>query len=164
MRISDWSSDVCSSGLEGDGGYKLLRACLADERTPEELIEILSNASLRGLGGAGFPTGKKWQIVRGFAGPRLMSINADEGEPGTFKDRHYLESDPHRFLEGALIAAWAVGCERCYIYLRDEYPAVRELLLQEIAKLEAAGLTKNCPLELRQIGRASCRGRGCRDG
>src|SRR3546814_15080738 len=94
MRISDWSSDVCSSGLEGDGGYKLLRACLADERTPEELIEILSNASLRGLGGAGFPTGKKWQIVRGFAGPRLMSINADEGEPGTFKDRHYLERDP----------------------------------------------------------------------
>src|SRR3546814_3222875 len=98
------------AAYEGDGGYKLLRACLADERTPEELIEILSNASLRGLGGAGFPTGKKWQIVRGFAGPRLMSINADEGEPGTFKDRHYLESDPHRFLEGALIAAWAGGC------------------------------------------------------
>ncbi|HEY9539385.1 MAG TPA: NAD(P)H-dependent oxidoreductase subunit E [Kiloniellaceae bacterium] len=138
------------AAYEGDGGYKLLRACLADERTPEELIEILSNASLRGLGGAGFPTGKKWQIVRGFAGPRLMSINADEGEPGTFKDRHYLESDPHRFLEGALIAAWAVGCERCYIYLRDEYPAVREILLQEIAKLEAAGLTKHCPLELRR--------------
>src|SRR3546814_20103174 len=79
-----------------------------------------------------------------------MSINADEGEPGTFKDRHYLESDPHRFLEGALIAAWAVGCERCYIYLRDEYPAVREILLQEIAKLEAAGIKKHCPLELRR--------------
>src|SRR3546814_17855132 len=79
-----------------------------------------------------------------------MSINADEGEPGTFKDRHYLESDPHRFLEGALIAAWAVGCERCYIYLRDEYPAVREILLQEIAKLEAAGLTTHCTLKLRR--------------
>src|SRR5690606_20996180 len=121
-----------------------------DKRTPEELIEILSNASLRGLGGAGFPTGKKWQIVRGFKGPRLMSINADEGEPGTFKDRHYLEDDPHRFLEGTLIAAWAVGCERCYIYLRDEYPAAREILLKEIARLDAAGLTKHCPLELRR--------------
>ena len=138
------------AAYEGEGGYKLLRASLAGKRTAEELIEILSSASLRGLGGAGFPTGKKWQIVRGFAGPRLMSINADEGEPGTFKDRFYLESDPHRFLEGTLIAAWAVGCERCYIYLRDEYPAAREILLQEIAKLDAAGLTKHCPLELRR--------------
>jgi formate dehydrogenase beta subunit len=135
---------------QAEGGYKLLRACLAGRRTPEELIEILSNASLRGLGGAGFPTGKKWQIVRGYAGPRLMSINADEGEPGTFKDRHYLESDPHRFLEGTLIAAWAVGCEHCYIYLRDEYPAAREILKKEIARLDAAGLTKHCPLELRR--------------
>ncbi|MGF1593344.1 MAG: NAD(P)H-dependent oxidoreductase subunit E [Kiloniellaceae bacterium] len=138
------------AACEGEGGYKLLRACLAGKRTPEELIEVLSNASLRGLGGAGFPTGKKWQIVRGFPGPRLMSINADEGEPGTFKDRHYLETDPHRFLEGTLIAAWAVGCERCYIYLRDEYPAAREILLKEIARLDAAGLTKHCPLELRR--------------
>ncbi len=138
------------AAYEGEGGYALLRACLAGERTPEELITALSDASLRGLGGAGFPTGKKWEIVRGYRGPRLMSINADEGEPGTFKDRHYLESDPHRFLEGALIAAWAVGCERCYIYLRDEYPAVREILTKEIAKLEAAGLTKHCPLELRR--------------
>ncbi|MEQ8354410.1 MAG: NAD(P)H-dependent oxidoreductase subunit E [Kiloniellaceae bacterium] len=135
---------------QAEGGYKLLRACLAGERTAEELIEALSHAGLRGLGGAGFPTGKKWEIVRGFPGPRLMSINADEGEPGTFKDRHYLETDPHRFLEGALIAAWAVGCERCYIYLRDEYPAAREILLAEIAKLEAAGLTSHCPLELRR--------------
>src|SRR3546814_205526 len=79
------------AAYEGAGGYGLLRACLAGKRTPEELIDILSNASLRGLGGAGFPTGKKWQIVRGFKGPRLMSINADEGEPGTFKDRFYLE-------------------------------------------------------------------------
>src|SRR3546814_20951329 len=88
-----------------------------------------------------------------------MSINADEGEPGTFKDRHYLESDPHRFLEGPLIAAWAVGCERCYIYLRDEYPAVREILLQEIAKLAAAGRTKPCPPELPR-GAAQTRKRG----
>lgn len=135
---------------QGGGGYKLLRACLAGRRTPEELIEILSNAGLRGLGGAGFPTGKKWQIVRGYPGPRLMSINADEGEPGTFKDRYYLETDPHRFLEGALIAAWAVEAARCYIYLRDEYPAVREILLQEIARLDAAGLTRHCALELRR--------------
>jgi len=135
---------------QAEGGYSLLRACLAGKRTPEELIDILSNASLRGLGGAGFPTGKKWQIVRGYPGPRLMSINGDEGEPGTFKDRHYLETDPHRFLEGTLIAAWAVGCERCYVYIRDEYPAVREILKQEIARLDAAGLTKHCPLELRR--------------
>jgi formate dehydrogenase len=135
---------------QAEGGYSLLRACLAGERTPEELIDILSNASLRGLGGAGFPTGKKWQIVRGFKGPRLMSINGDEGEPGTFKDRHYLESDPHRFLEGALIAAWAVESERCYIYMRDEYPAVLEILRKEIARLEAAGLTRHCPMELRR--------------
>jgi formate dehydrogenase beta subunit len=135
---------------QADGGYKLLRACLASRRTPEELIEILSNASLRGLGGAGFPTGKKWQIVRGYPGPRLMSINADEGEPGTFKDRYYLETDPHRFLEGALIGAWAVEAGRCYIYLRDEYPAVRAILLKEIARLDAAGLTRHCALELRR--------------
>ena len=110
----------------------------------------VKGSGLRGRGGAGFPTGKKWEIVRGFPGPRLMTINGDEGEPGTFKDRHYLERDPHRFLEGALIAAWAVGCERCYIYLRDEYPAVREILQKEIVKLEAAGLTDHCPLELRR--------------
>jgi formate dehydrogenase beta subunit len=135
---------------QAEGGYKLLRSCQAGERTPEELVAALSHSGLRGLGGAGFPTGKKWEIVRGFPGPRLMTINGDEGEPGTFKDRHYLEQDPHRFLEGALIAAWAVGCERCYIYIRDEYPAVREILAREIAKLEAAGLTRHCPLEMRR--------------
>ncbi len=135
---------------QGSGGYALLRSCLAGERTPESLVEALSDSGLRGLGGAGFPTGKKWEIVRSFPGPRLMTINGDEGEPGTFKDRHYLESDPHRFLEGTLIAAWAVGCERCYIYMRDEYPAVLEILRREIARLEAAGLTKHCPIELRR--------------
>ncbi len=133
-----------------DGGYALLEACLKGDHSAEGLIEILSDAGLRGLGGAGFPAGRKWSIVRGFAGPRLMTVNGDEGEPGTFKDRHYLESDPHRFLEGALIAAWAVGCERCYIYMRDEYPAVLEILRHEIAKLNASPLAAHCPLELRR--------------
>src|SRR5262249_25044492 len=93
------------------GGYTLLNACLAGQRTPEQLIDILSNAGLRGLGGAGFPTGRKWSIVRSHAAPRLMTVNADEGEPGTFKDRYFLESDPHSMLEGALVAAWAVEAE-----------------------------------------------------
>ena len=97
-----------------EGGYALLEACLAGRRKPEELIETLSNAGLRGLGGAGFPAGRKWSIVRSFPGPRLMTVNADEGEPGTFKDRYFLETDPHRMLEGALIAAWAVEAEACY--------------------------------------------------
>jgi formate dehydrogenase beta subunit len=133
-----------------EGGYALLNACLAGQRKPEELIESLSNAGLRGLGGAGFPTGRKWSIVRSYPGPRLMTINGDEGEPGTFKDRYFLENDPHRMLEGALIAAWAVGAEACYIYLRDEYPAVRQILAREIAALEKAGLTKHCQLHLRR--------------
>ncbi len=133
-----------------EGGYGLLEACVAGERKPEELIDILSNAGLRGLGGAGFPTGRKWSIVRGYAGPRLMTVNGDEGEPGTFKDRWFLERDPHRFLEGALIAAWAVEAAECYIYLRDEYPAVRQILTREIAALEKAGLTGHCKLHLRR--------------
>jgi formate dehydrogenase beta subunit len=132
------------------GGYRLLSACVGGTRKPEELIEILSGAGLRGLGGAGFPTGRKWSIVRGYAGPRLMTVNGDEGEPGTFKDRHFLETDPHRFLEGALIAAWAVEAAECYIYLRDEYPAARQILLREINALERAGLTKHCKLHLRR--------------
>jgi NADH:ubiquinone oxidoreductase subunit F (NADH-binding)/NADH:ubiquinone oxidoreductase subunit E len=140
-------------GLEtyrAEGGYALLGACLSGQRKPEELIDILSNAGLRGLGGAGFPTGRKWSIVRAYPGPRLMTINGDEGEPGTFKDRYFLESDPHRMLEGALIAAWAVGAEACYIYLRDEYPAARQILTREIAALERAGLTKHCQFHLRR--------------
>ena len=132
------------------GGYRLLQACLAGERRAEDVIGILSDAGLRGMGGAGFPAGRKWGIVREFPGPRLMTVNGDEGEPGTFKDRIYLERDPHRMLEGALIAAWAVGAERCYIYMRDEYPAVLDILRVEIAALEAAGLTDHCPLELRR--------------
>ena len=138
------------AGYRASGGYALLEACLLGEKAAEDAISALSDAGLRGLGGAGFPAGQKWQIVRGQPGPRLMTVNGDEGEPGTFKDRHYLERDPHRFLEGTLIAAWAVGCERCYLYMRDEYPAVLEILRREIAALDAAGLTKHCPIELRR--------------
>ncbi len=132
------------------GGYSLLAACVAGERGVDSVIDALEGSGLRGLGGAGFPTGRKWSIVRGFPGPRLMAVNADEGEPGTFKDRHYLESDPHRFLEGVLIAAWAVEAEAVYVYLRDEYPAAREILTREIAALQAAGLAAHTRVELRR--------------
>ncbi|NQV84429.1 MAG: NAD(P)H-dependent oxidoreductase subunit E, partial [Rhodospirillales bacterium] len=132
------------------GGYALLKDCLDGKRNVEDMIESLSASGLRGLGGAGFPTGQKWKIVRSYAGPRLMAVNADEGEPGTFKDRTYLESDPHRFIEGMLIAAWAVEAEEVYIYLRDEYPGLRQVLLDEIAKSEAAGLTKHTAIHLRR--------------
>jgi len=133
-----------------DGGYRLIGDCLAGKRSPDEIIAILSDSGLRGLGGAGFPAGRKWSIVRGFPGPRLMTINGDEGEPGTFKDRVYLESDPHRMLEGALVAAWAVGAERIYLYMRDEYPAVLAILAAAIAGLDAAGLTAHAGIELRR--------------
>ncbi len=133
-----------------DGGYAVLDSCRAGARTPESVIGKLSDAGLRGMGGAGFPAGRKWAIVRGFEAPRLVTVNADEGEPGTFKDRHYLETDPHRVLEGALIAAWAVDAERIYIYLRDEYPAIHAVLTKEIAALDAAGLTAGCGIELRR--------------
>ena len=132
------------------GGYSFLRECLADKRTPEELIAILQKSPLRGLGGAGFPTGLKWKFVRGYPGPRLMAINADEGEPGTFKDRYYMEREPHRFLEGVLIAAWVVEAETVYIYLRDEYPAIRKILLTEMENLRQAGLCDWTQLELRR--------------
>ncbi|GAB5468015.1 MAG: NADH-ubiquinone oxidoreductase-F iron-sulfur binding region domain-containing protein [Rhodospirillales bacterium] len=133
-----------------EGGYQLLRDCLAGKIEPESLFTALEEAGLRGLGGAGFPAGRKWRIVSQQPAPRLLTINADEGEPGTFKDRWYLERDPHRFLEGALVAAWAAGCETGYLYLRDEYPALHEVLHREIAKLQRAGLTDHCPLEVRR--------------
>ena len=117
------------------GGYHLLRACVAGEHDVDTVIASLEASGLRGLGGAGFPLGRKWRIVRAAPGPRLMAVNIDEGEPGTFKDRVYLERDPHRFLEGALIAAWAVGIEAIYIYLRDEYHGCRALLEAELDKL-----------------------------
>jgi len=140
-------------GLEAyraEGGYGLLEDCLAGRRSADDLVQLLSDSQLRGKGGAGFPSGLKWKIVRQQPKPRLFAINADEGEPGTFKDRWYLERDPHRFLEGMLVAAWAAECEACYIYLRDEYPAAREILLEEIAALERAGLVSGTRIELRR--------------
>jgi len=122
---------------EARGGYRLLGQCIAGEYTVESVIKTMEDSGLRGLGGAGFPAGRKWRIVRNEVAPRLMAVNIDEGEPGTFKDRVYLERDPHRFLEGLLIAAWAVGIAKVYIYLRDEYHGCRAMLEAELAKLRA---------------------------
>jgi formate dehydrogenase len=123
------------------GGYALAASCIAGEKTgekkPAEVIAMMEDSGLRGLGGAGFPAGRKWKLVSAEPAPRLMAINIDEGEPGTFKDRFYLERDPHRFVEGALIAAWAVGIDAIYIYLRDEYHGCRAILEREIAALQA---------------------------
>lgn len=121
------------------GGYALLGKLRTGEMSKEDLLKALDEASLRGLGGAGFPTGRKWRAVLGEPGPRLMAINGDEGEPGTFKDRYYLETDPHRFIEGMLIGAYVVDAPEVYIYLRDEYPAAREIIAREIAKLPPGG-------------------------
>jgi formate dehydrogenase len=133
------------AAYRADGGYALLRDCVEGRREVESVIAALEASGLRGLGGAGFPAGRKWRIVRAEPGPRLMAINIDEGEPGTFKDRVYLERDPHRFLEGALIAAWAVGIETIYIYLRDEYHGLRAMLEAELALLRAQPPVKNMP-------------------
>lgn len=119
-----------------NGGYQTLKKVIEGDINPETIIKKMEDSGLRGLGGAGFPAGRKWRIVKGFKGPRLMAVNIDEGEPGTFKDRHYLEQDPHRFLEGMLIAALTVGCDEIYVYLRDEYAGCREILTKEIANLQ----------------------------
>ena len=138
------------SAYLADGGYSVLQSCREGRKSFELIENDLSEAGLRGLGGAGFPTGRKWKIVRGYPAPRLMTINGDEGEPGTFKDRYYLEREPHRVLEGALIAAWAVEAERIYLYMRDEYPAVLHILAHEIAALEEAELITKGQIELRR--------------
>ncbi len=117
--------------------FILLNECLNEKRSVEDVISVLENSNLRGLGGAGFPAGRKWRIVKSEAAPRLMAVNIDEGEPGTFKDRHYLETNPHQFIEGMLIAAWAVGVDAIYIYLRDEYHAIRAMLTELLAELKA---------------------------
>ena len=119
------------------GGYRTLQECLTGTREAESVIKAMEHSGLRGLGGAGFPSGRKWRIVGAEQGPRLMAVNIDEGEPGTFKDRWYLERDPHRFLEGMLIAAKIVGIAEIYIYLRDEYAGCREILSRELAALAA---------------------------
>tara|TARA_R110002020_G_scaffold400596_6_gene610752 strand:- start:3410 stop:5110 length:1701 start_codon:yes stop_codon:yes gene_type:complete len=131
------------------GGYAALKDLRAHGDWEAVQDQILSSG-LRGLGGAGFPSGKKWGFVRANAGPRYLAVNGDEGEPGTFKDRYYLERTPHLFLEGMLIAAWAVEAERAYIYMRDEYPAVLHILAYEIAALEDAGLVAPGYIELRR--------------
>jgi len=132
------------------GGYKLLEACVSGTRTRDSVIEAMEKSNIRGMGGAGFPTGRKWRFVLAEPGPRLMAVNGDEGEPGTFKDRYFLETDPHRFIEGTLVAAWVVDAPEVYIYLRDEYPQCREVLAQEIVKVEAAGLAKHVRIDLRR--------------
>jgi len=139
------TSHVDYAAYRGAGGYALLQACVAGEHEIDAVIGTLETSGLRGLGGAGFPLGRKWRIVRAESGPRLMAINIDEGEPGTFKDRVYLERDPHRFLEGALIAAWAVGIEAIYIYLRDEYHGCRAMLEAELEKLRGDPPVANMP-------------------
>ncbi|MGB8856216.1 MAG: NAD(P)H-dependent oxidoreductase subunit E [Burkholderiales bacterium] len=133
-----------------DGGYQLLRDCVAGKRDVEAVISEMEHAGLRGLGGAGFPAGRKWRIVRAEAAPKLMAVNIDEGEPGTFKDRYYLERDPHRFLEGMLVAAWAVGVDEIYVYLRDEYAACREILERTIGALMVDPPCKIPPIHLRR--------------
>ena len=125
------------------GGYKLIAECLGGKHTRDAITKIMEDSGLRGLGGAGFPTGRKWKIVAAEPEPRLMAVNIDEGEPGTFKDRWYLERDPHRFLEGMLVAAWCVGIAEIYIYLRDEYAGCRKILEDELKKLKA---NPPCPL------------------
>jgi formate dehydrogenase len=132
------------------GGYRLLRECIDGTRNADDVIATLENSALRGLGGAGFPAGRKWKIVRAEPAPRLLAVNIDEGEPGTFKDRYYLERDPHRFIEGMLIAAWAVGIDTAYIYLRDEYAGCREILTRELAALRADPPAPLPKIELRR--------------
>ena len=132
------------------GGYALAAAVAAGSHNPEHVVQAMEDSGLRGLGGAGFPAGRKWRIVRDQPAPKLMAVNIDEGEPGTFKDRTYLERDPHRFLEGMLIAAMVVGIDACYIYLRDEYHGCRAILEAELAKLQANPPCKLPLIELRR--------------
>jgi len=145
-----WRAHTDLASYRKADGYALLKDCLAGKRTREELIKIVGDAGLRGLGGAGFPTGRKWSLVRAEPAPRMFAVNADEGEPGTFKDRFYLERDPHRFLEGMLIAAWVVEAAETYLYIRDEYPELRLMLAEEIAQAEQAGLSPHTKIHLRR--------------
>ena len=135
-----------------NGGYELLKKVHSKTIEPEQIIQTMESSGLRGLGGAGFPVGRKWRIVREQAAPRLMAVNIDEGEPGTFKDRTYLERDPHRFIEGMLIAAQVVGIDAIYIYLRDEYHGCRQLLETELARLK---VNPPCPLPLIELRRGA---------
>ena len=132
------------------GGYQILAKVLSGEITADDAVKTMSDAGLRGLGGAGFPAGMKWGFVRGYDGPRHMTVNGDEGEPGTFKDRWWLEHQPHRMIEGALIAACVVGCAPIYVYMRDEYPHILQLLATEFAEVNASSFANHAPLILRR--------------
>jgi formate dehydrogenase len=145
-----WKPETDFAAYRKAGGYSLLEEVLAEKRTRDDLIKIVSDAGLRGLGGAGFPTGRKWSLVRAEPAPRLFAVNADEGEPGTFKDRYYLERDPHRFIEGMLIAAFVVEAADTYLYIRDEYPEVRLMLLEELEKAAEAGLSLHTKVHVRR--------------
>ena len=131
-------------------GYKLFEKVKNDDAEKERVLKELENSNLRGLGGAGFPAGKKWRILKEQNAPRLLAVNIDEGEPGTFKDRHYLESDPHRFFEGMLIASEVVGIDKIYIYLRDEYAAVRKIMTDELEKIKSKYKNSIPQIELRR--------------
>ena len=150
--ISSSAAEGVSPGYTGydtyrrSGGYELAKSIASGEKTIDEVLKAMTDSGLRGLGGAGFPAGRKWGIVREQPAPRLMAVNIDEGEPGTFKDRTYLERDPHRFLEGMLIAATVVGIDACYVYLRDEYHGCRAILERELQRLQA-----DPPFELPRI-------------
>ncbi|GAB4576921.1 MAG: NADH-ubiquinone oxidoreductase-F iron-sulfur binding region domain-containing protein [Roseibium sp.] len=141
---------VVLEAYRAGGGYELLKRVRDGELDAVSIAEMALAAGLRGLGGAGFPTGTKWKIVHDLPGPKYLTVNGDEGEPGTFKDRYHLERDPHRLLEGALIAAHAISAERVYLYMRDEYPAVLEILRTEIAALRDAGIITTIDIELRR--------------
>jgi formate dehydrogenase beta subunit len=132
------------------GGYSLLGECIYGKRTRDDVIKGVDDAGLRGLGGAGFPTGRKWTLVRKEPAPRLMAVNGDEGEPGTFKDRYYLSLDPHRFIEGMLIAAWIIEAPDVYVYIRDEYPEIIAMLREEFARVDEAGLSPHARIHLRR--------------
>jgi formate dehydrogenase len=132
------------------GGYQLIADCLAGKHTRDGITKVMEDSALRGLGGAGFPTGRKWRLVAAEPEPRNMAVNIDEGEPGTFKDRYYLERDPHRFLEGMLLAAWAAGVGEIWIYLRDEYAGCRAVLERELAKLKKDAPCALPPIHLRR--------------
>ena len=133
------------------GGYAELEALRSGlSKTRDELQREMLDSGLRGMGGAGFPSGRKWKFVRDGRAPRYLAVNGDEGEPGTFKDRYFLEREPHMFLEGMLVAAWAVEAEKCFVYIRDEYPAALEILAREISELERAGIAAKGCIELRR--------------
>ena len=138
------------SSYRKNGGYDFYEACISGKLSRDETEHIILNSELKGMGGAGFPSAKKWAFVRKESKPRLLAVNADEGEPGTFKDRYFLEKAPHEILEGALIAAWVIDADEIYIYLRDEYPAARKILINELLALENAGIIAPGKIKLRR--------------